>query len=301
MTVVQAPPYPPARKPLLPVWARVTLYVIACLLVMSAFSMVFYFLVSHIPDIAPSAVGRINFYIYPVISVTVVTLCAWLFLKYIDRQPFSVLGLSIKGRFSDCIAGVLFAVALYIVGFGIVWGTGAVSIGSVNVNIPVLIGTFLFFFVAAAMEEIMIRGYILGRLMTVTNKFVALAISSAIFSVMHLGNPNIGALPLINLFLAGLLLGAAYLYTKNLWFPIMLHVAWNWIQGPVLGFEVSGSSIFPTMLTLNLPENNIINGGSFGFEGSIVCTAICLLGTLAIIAWYERENRKLKDSAPPLS
>ncbi len=75
---------------------------------------------------------------------------------------------------------------------------------------------------------------------------------------------------MLNLLLAGMLLGASYLYTKNLCFPISLHLFWNWIQGPILGYDVSGSHSESSMLTLHLPENNVLNGGAFGFEGSLI-------------------------------
>ena len=79
-----------------------------------------------------------------------------------------------------------------------------------------------------------------------------------------------------------------YLYTRNLWFPISLHFFWNWIQGPVLGYEVSGNRFCETLFSLRLPANNLINGGAFGFEGSLVCTVLATLFTLFIIWWFEQ-------------
>ena len=101
-------------------------------------------------------------------------------------------------------------------------------------------------------------------------------------------NPNVAFLPMLNLVLGGLLLGASYLYTRNLWFPVSLHFFWNWIQGPVLGYEVSGNRFCETLFSLRLPANNLINGGAFGFEGSLVCTVLATLFTLFIIWWFEQ-------------
>lgn len=97
-------------------------------------------------------------------------------------------------------------------------------------------------------------------------------------------------LPFINILLAGLLLGFMYIYTRNLWFPISLHLFWNWLQGPVLGFEVSGADFDKTLLTLNLPTKSILNGGDFGFEGSIICTA--LIAILIGVLWFTQHRRK---------
>jgi hypothetical protein len=109
-----------------------------------------------------------------------------------------------------------------------------------------------------------------------------------LFALLHLMNPNVAFLPMLNLVLGGLLLGASYLYTRNLWFPVSLHFFWNWIQGPVLGYEVSGNRFCETLFSLRLPANNLINGGAFGFEGSLVCTVLATLFTLFIIWWFEQ-------------
>ena len=152
-------------------------------------------------------------------------------------------------------------------------------------------GSWVFFLLVALFEEILMRGYILGRLLhTRMNKFLSLFISSALFALLHIFNPEIDFLPMLNLLLAGMLLGASYLYTKNLCFPISLHLFWNWIQGPVLGYEVSGNNFISSMLTLHLPEDNVLNGGAFGFEGSLICTVLMIVLTILIVWWGEKRE-----------
>ena len=69
------------------------------------------------------------------------------------------------------------------------------------------------------------------------------------------------------------------------------HWFWNWIQGPVLGYNVSGNSFgYETLLTLRFPEENLINGGSFGFEGSVLCSLLQVAGIALIIGYYERRR-----------
>ena len=90
--------------------------------------------------------------------------------------------------------------------------------------------------------------------------------------------------------LAGMLLGASYLYTRNLCFPISLHLFWNWIQGPILGYQVSGNNFTTSMLTLRMPEENVLNGGAFGFEGSLICTVLMIVFTILIVWWGEKRE-----------
>ena len=207
--------------------------------------------------------------------------------------PLSLLGMSLKGRGKDLLAGLGVAVLLYAVGFGTSLLMGTVEIASVQWVPRDLLGTLLFFLLVAVTEEVMLRGFVLGRMLSAgMNRFVALFLSSALFSAMHLFNPNFALLPFVNILLAGCLLGASFLYTRNLCFPVVLHWFWNWLQGPVLGYEVSGMDSGETLLTLRLTGSDLLTGGSFGFEGSLLCTVLLVGGTLAIVGYYERRGRK---------
>lgn len=209
------------------------------------------------------------------------------------KLPLSLLGMSLKGRGKDLLAGLGVAVLLYAVGFGTSLLMGTVGIASVQWVPRDLLGTLLFFLLVAVTEEVMLRGFVLGRMLSAgMNRFVALFLSSALFSAMHLFNPNFALLPFVNILLAGCLLGASFLYTRNLCFPVVLHWFWNWLQGPVLGYEVSGMDSGETLLTLRLTGSDLLTGGSFGFEGSLLCTVLLVVGTLAIVAYYERRGRK---------
>lgn len=207
--------------------------------------------------------------------------------------PLSLLGMSLSGRGKDLLAGLGVAVLLYAVGFGTSLLMGTVEIASVEWVPRDLLGTLLFFLLVAVTEEVMLRGFVLGRMLSAgMNRFVALFLSSALFSAMHLFNPNFALLPFVNILLAGCLLGASFLYTRNLCFPVVLHWFWNWLQGPVLGYEVSGMDSGETLLTLRLTGSDLLTGGSFGFEGSLLCTVLLVVGTLAIVGYYERRGRK---------
>ena len=190
------------------------------------------------------------------------------------------------------LAGIGVAAGLYGIGFLVTMLLGEIRIADVCCHAGMLGRTWGLFFLVALFEESACRGFLLGRMMDAgMNKFVALVLSSAVFSILHLGNPNFAFLPFINLLLAGMLLGSAYIYTRNLWFAIALHWFWNWLQGPVLGFEVSGNRFRESLLTLEASDNVLLNGGSFGFEGSLVCTVLMLLSAFLIIRYYERRKQ----------
>ena len=212
------------------------------------------------------------------------------------KLPFSGLGLSLKGWGRSLLRGALFVVFLYVVGFGLSLLLGAVEVvGFLFSPISLLVSLLLYFFVAVT-EEVIGRGFILGRMLDGgINKFVALFISAVLFSLMHLFNPNFAFVPFLNIMVAGCFLGASYIYTRNLCFPIALHWFWNWIQGSVLGYKVSGNEFSnENLLILHFPEENLINGGTFGFEGSILCSLLLVLGTVFILRHYYK-GLEIKD------
>ena len=224
-------------------------------------------------------------------SMLLAVLTAAAIMLRFERCPFSGLGLSVRGHTKGLWYGFLMAVLLYVVGFGLSLAMGEVEVIGFQFKAWDLAGAWVFFLLVALFEEILMRGYILGRLLhTTMNKFLALFVSAALFAFMHIFNPEIAFLPMLNLLLAGMLLGASYLYTRNLCFPISLHLFWNWIQGPILGYQVSGNNFTTSMLTLRMPEENVLNGGAFGFEGSLICTVLMIVFTILIVWWGEKRE-----------
>jgi hypothetical protein len=136
---------------------------------------------------------------------------------------------------------------------------------------------------AAVGEELAIRGGVFRVLEEGLGSLAALVLSASLFGLLHAGNE--GATPVSTAAIAieaGLLLGAAYMATRNLWLPIGLHFGWNFTEGGVFGAAVSGGrshGVWP--VSIRGPE--LLSGGGFGPEASIVAVAISLLATLSLI------------------
>jgi uncharacterized protein len=139
----------------------------------------------------------------------------------------------------------------------------------------------------ALSEELVFRGYILHNLLQSLNKWQALGASALIFTVAHGSNPNITVIAIVNLLLSGLLLGINFIYTRNLWFAICFHFSWNFLQGPVLGYPVSGLPL-KGILEPNIKGAWWVTGGAFGFEGSFIATGLLIA---AIVFLYFKEEK----------
>ena len=222
--------------------------------------------------------------------------CAlWLATKFIDRKPLMSIGLSVKDKANEMLVGLGFALAFIGSLFFILWLLGAITItGYVGFKPGVFIVSMMLF-LAAFDEELIFRGYILNSMMDSSSRWVALAGSSALFALMHAGNPSVWSnwVPMTELFAAGFILGISYTFTKNLWFPTFFHFGWNFFQG-LLGFEISGINVDSWKMishenTGNVPD--IISGGAFGIEGSVItlsCTIIC---TYFIYKYYNELDK----------
>lgn len=226
-------------------------------------------------------------------------IAVFLFRKFVDRKSFASLGFSTSGRGHEMIAGFFLAPALIGIGSLILYFTKHLEWDYNAFNAQTFFmdaGTLAFI---AISEEIVFRGYILNNLMQSFNKWVALLISSLLFTLFHLSNPGISTIPLATLFVGGVLFGINYIYTKNLWFSILLHFSWNFFQGLLAGYKVSGIP-FSSLLQTDLKGDISITGGDFGFEGSFVATALLLITVLAFYLLYEKKFR-VKSSKPRMT
>jgi len=280
----------------MPVALRIFLYLIAFLVGTG----IFQFIGMAVSGIGMEELGQINkldvgvHLILGLWGLIPLALFTFIFRKYLDEKSIVSLGFSIKGRGVDWLMGLIVALVIIVMGSLILQIMGYVEISRQVPNYEVLGLNFLLFLVVAISEEISMRGYILNNLLSVMNRYAALAITAVLFALMHGLNTNITWLSMLNLFLAGIVLGASYIFTKNLWFPISLHLFWNFLQGPILGYNVSGQ-ITESLFSAKPIGNPVISGGEFGFEGSIVCSILIVLVSGGIFAYYERKKNMIKS------
>jgi hypothetical protein len=143
----------------------------------------------------------------------------------------------------------------------------------------------LVFILAAAAEEAMFRGYPLQTMTRAGLAWLAIIITSVIFSSGHLDNPNVVPyFTFINTALAGVWLAIAYLRTRSLWFPLGVHWAWNWMMGAVIGLPVSGiERLTPNpLLRAAAVGPPWLTGGTYGIEGGAACTFALIVSTIFI-------------------
>ena len=227
---------------------------------------------------------------YTMIFVMIIML--WAFMKNIDKEPLVDIGLQIKGRLKDFNFGLV--IGLLIMGFAYFFLLliNEIVFVEIDFDLQKILLSIILFTGVSIFEEIIFRGYVLKNLLESFNPYIALFISSLFFSLIHGANPNVTFLGLSNIFLAGIFLGASYVFTKNLWFPIALHFSWNFFQS-MFGFKVSGLDSY-SIIEFTIPKNNLLNGGEFGFESSYLSIIVLILG-IFIIWNYFKNNSTIKN------
>lgn len=225
------------------------------------------------------------------ITSVIAILLAILFRKIIDRKTVMSLGFNWRGYEQEAYTGLSMGPALLGLGTLLLMAINKLDWTDASFHASDFFIALVLMAMIALAEEIVFRGYILKNLMRSVNKWMALGISSVLFALAHWGNPGMTSVAAVNLLLGGLLLGINYIYTRNLWFAIAFHFSWNFFQGPVLGYEVSGLPLH-NVLQPDLKGSWWITGGSFGFEGSFITTCLFIAALLLLYTTYEARSRK---------
>ena len=229
-------------------------------------------------------------------GVLLVSLASYICVR-IEGRSFGSLGL-LPGRrwLLEFLAGTLGGILLILVTALLVQGlNGFHWVRAADVGARQLLYAAWMFLGVAFNEEIMSRGYPFQRLVEGAGPWVGQLVFAAIFAVGHWGNPGMHgatkAWATLNIGLAAILLGFCYLRTRGLALPIGVHLGWNWAQGSLLGFGVSGTTDikgFWSPVFHGRPE--WLTGGAFGLEASLPCALVC--GAVILLLW------RWKGSAP---
>ena len=245
-----------------------------------------------------------------------VLLSVWIAGRFLDRRSFADFGFHPGGgwwldlSFGMALGAVLMTV-IFLVELGLGWITVTAAFRSLVPGTPFAIAILLPTAVVLCVgvyEELLARGYQLRNAAEGLNLpgvgprnavLLAWVLSSAFFGYLHASNPNATLFSTFNVALAGLMLGLGYVLTGELAIPIGLHITWNFFQGSVFGFPVSGlRPVGATFLSTDQGGPALWTGGPFGPEGGLLGPAAMILGVLLIALWVRLRSGKLAVHAP---
>lgn len=184
----------------------------------------------------------------------------------------------------EILSGFLIAFIPVTMAFLIIWALGNIEIVSIRFQAGGLFEDLTILTFAALAEEILFRVGVLLVLIYFTKKvWLSIAIQILLFGIVHLSNPGADMLTVLSNSMGGLMYSLAFIYTGRIWMPFILHLFWNMSQG-FYGFNISGLSEYSgAFIEINPIGNELISGGSYGLEGSLIGIGARILVIILII------------------
>ena len=237
-----------------------------------------------------------NYFLYYELFSFVIILFLFIFwVKVIEKNALSSLGFVKRNWLKYLVWGIMIS----LVQMGVIALVYQVSgIGSFELNelslepILFILGLFPFWLLQGGTEEVATRGWLLTRIAARTNLPLAIAISSSLFGILHMGNAGVTFLSVLNIVLDGVLAGLLLVYTDSIWLVVAQHGTWNYVQGNLLGFQVSGTGADASIFSFTVGSGpDWLTGGAFGAEGSIITTLVLLVSLVIVHRLGERKEK----------
>jgi membrane protease YdiL (CAAX protease family) len=242
--------------------------------------------------------------LWPSIAATAITVLGlFLLIASVERvgtgRPAAAVGFDPRRIVRDGIGGLALGAGLFIAVVLQLALTGHYTISAIRAT-PDLAVAALLFALSAAFEEMLFRGVVFRLAEEWKGTWIALAVSAVLFGAAHSFNPGATWVSTVAIAVeAGVLLGAAFVVTKNLWCPIAVHFAWNYCEGPIFGTQISGHSPFTSLFVAHVSGPTWLTGGAFGPEAGAAAIATSLVASAALLSYATRNALILNSSGAP--
>ncbi len=224
-------------------------------------------------------------FMYPLLGIFVIN-------RYVNKRSIEALGFHKSKWLSKYGVGILIGTLLIALTCG-----GAFILGALKLELNTE-ADFLFLFVLmigfmiqGMTEEVICRGYIQNGIRVRFGLVATMIVQAAFFAGMHMLNSSISLLAIFNLFLYGVFIGMVFYYTDSIWIVGGIHSVWNFLLGPILGIEVSGQVVKGTIFKATAIGSELLNGGKFGIEASILTTVFLCIGILIVYFLMKRDEK----------
>lgn len=224
----------------------------------------------------------------------------FLFCRLLQKRKLRTLGFIKKNVVKEYLLGLLMGFLFFSVCVGLGLLTGGLTFEGINADFSV--GVFLLFFggfmIQGMAEEVLCRGYFLGSYARRYPVYAAVLANALLFACLHLLNDGITVLAFVNLTLFGVFASIYFVRRGSIWGIGAFHTIWNLVQGNFYGIKVSGNDFGSTFMTMASVEGkDLLNGGDFGMEGSLICTIVYVVGIIWLL--LQKNKDTLSDEQQP--
>ncbi len=236
----------------------------------------------------------------------------WIFFRFVDnRSNIKQAGITInKNWLKEFGIGSGVGISAMSLIFLTEWLMGDLEIigyGWQNISHDFWMGSVLIFLLqmlcVGFYEELMARSYLItnfkegvtfGKINPKQATIIAIVLSSSIFGLGHVFNPNATLFAVLNILSAGVMLAIPYVLSGRLSFSVGLHFAWNFFQGGIFGFRVSGIPIRNSVIDIQQGGNTVWTGGSFGPEGGLIGLLMIILISIFFLYYFKKKEGKIE-------
>ena len=250
--------------------------------------------------IIPGVVGYVlllNIPAYAAVPLSTIAAVATLyaFKKYLSWYVENGESLSFRGKARMMGVGWAVSVVNFLAIIVCLFLCGYYRIVTVEFDVASQLSWLSLFLLVGVVEEVVFRGILFRLITDKWNIAVGLTTSSLLFGLAHLGNPGATLWAALAIALAsGWLFGMAYAYHQTIWVPVGMHWAWNYLEGGVFGCAVSGTPLnYRPLITPKISGTDLLSGGAFGPEASIICVAIGIGISIVYTVLYIKKKKKL--------
>lgn len=184
------------------------------------------------------------------------------------------------------LKGTGIGLALILACTGLMFINGNVDFFYTKFEVSSILSYLIFFIFVGISEEFVFRTFPLVVFAERYKIWVSIFLNGLLFGLIHISNPNFSVFAMINITLCGIVFALITLQKRNIWWSVGMHFGWNFCQGTLLGFKVSGIDA-PGLMVSRPVGNATFSGGNFGIEGSVICTFILVL----YLVWLIRKQK----------
>ncbi|MBO7334028.1 MAG: CPBP family intramembrane metalloprotease [Lachnospiraceae bacterium] len=218
-----------------------------------------------------------------------------------DRAIISKLGTKEKGNnFKFFMLGILLGFLMNGVCILVAWLNKDIYMYYDGFDPLMLIIVFIAVFIQSSAEELVCRGFLYQRLIRIyKNPWVAIILNSAFFGCLHLMNPGVTFLSIVNIVVVGIIFSLFVYYYDSIWAAMAMHAAWNYCQNIVFGLPNSGQVVPFSILKLDAStaKDSFAYNVGFGIEGTLFADIVLALGCVVLIILGQRKKKKLENAA----
>ena len=225
-----------------------------------------------------------------------------LFLAARHKDVFRTLKPGYKNNgLSTLLIGFAIGFGMNMLGALIAMLGGNLSLKFVGMNVGLLLLSFVLLAGQCIAEEVAYRCYVFRMINKRHPAYVAVLFSAGLFAVTHMGNPGVGILAVINIFLIGIFLAETVFYFDNIYIAIGFHILWNFTQNFILGLPNSGTQAVYSLWGIESQSDGVLYSTAFGIESTLTATILIVLGIVIVtVIGQKRKNIFAKESICPI-